>query len=394
MSRVKPSPQGLYVHVPFCARACPYCDFDFRVGPAPPADDFVDALRRECEGRAVAPRPSLHTVYVGGGTPSQLGAAGLTTLMHWIHARFDTHAAVECTVELNPEHVDAALVDALVGAGVSRVSMGVQSLAPDALATLGRAHRAAQAAQALRTAVAAGVHVSADLIVGWPGQTEASLRADIDDLLETGVDHVSIYALTIEPGTPWIGLVDRGQRAMPDADRQAERLLLAEAHLQAAGLEHYEVASYARPGARAQHNQGYWQWIDYLGLGPSAASARYHADGGVTRRTNVRGHAGWTKAPADGAEIERLGAREAAAEGLWIGLRRLDGISVDAMLGRFAGIDEDWIRRRVARQVARGNLEWTAHNRLQVAPGRWLWHDEIGADLLDDVGDHPSETAR
>lgn len=373
---------GLYIHVPFCARACPYCDFDFDVGREPPVEAFLAALEAECAARALPLGMPVRTVYVGGGTPSQLGVDGLQTLWRWIDARFSAGAAIERTVELNPEHVDEALLVALREVGVDRVSMGVQSLTPAALVQLGRVHEAAQARAALVAAVAHGLRVSADLIVGWPGQSATSLRADVEGLLEIGVDHVSIYALTIEAGTPWESLVRRGRRRLPVADAQARRLREAATLLEAGGLRHYEVASYARPGAEARHNLGYWSWRDYVGLGPSAASARYGDDGSVERRTNARGFAGWRADPGAAADIERLTAVTAAAEGLWLGLRALDGVDPAAFLRRFTAVDEAWLRARVAGQLERGNLEQTAAGILRVAPGRWLWHDEIGADLL------------
>jgi oxygen-independent coproporphyrinogen III oxidase len=376
---------GLYVHVPFCARACPYCDFDFVVGREPAVAGFIAALEAEREGRGLPRGMPVRTVYVGGGTPSLLGPAGLTALLRWIDATFDARAAVERTVELNPEHVDDALLDALVEAGVDRVSLGVQSLATEALAQLGRAHAAAQARAALAGAAARGLRVSADLIVGWPGQRAGSLRADVEGLLATGVEHVSIYALTIEAGTPWEALVRRGTRRRPDADAQARHLQQAAARLEAAGLGHYEIASYARPGARAQHNLGYWTWRDYVGLGPSAASARYGPDGAVERRTNARGLIRWQADPVGGPGpvVERLDPVAAAAEGLWLGLRALDGVHVPAFLRRFPAVDEAWVRARVAAQVERGNLEHAEGGTVvRVAPGRWLWHDEIGAALL------------
>lgn len=394
---------GLYVHVPFCARACPYCDFDFEVGREPAAEAFVEALESERRGRALPRGMPVRTVYVGGGTPSLLGPTGLRALLRWIDASFDARGAMERTVELNPEHVDAALLDALVDHGVDRVSLGVQSLEPAALVQLGRVHAAERARAALEAAVARGLRVSADLIVGWPGQRAASLRADVEGILATGVEHVSIYALTIEAGTPWEALVRRGRRHEPDADAQAERLMEAAAWLEAAGLHHYEVASYARPGARAIHNLGYWTWRDYVGLGPSAASARYDGDGSVERRTNVRGLARWRAAsglplaPAGLAPVgmtvvasepvaatrERLSPVAAAAEGLWLGLRALDGLDVAAFLRRFPAVDEAWLRARTAAEIERGNLERTADGILRVAAGRWLWHDEIGAALLE-----------
>ncbi|MEX1367549.1 MAG: radical SAM protein, partial [Nannocystaceae bacterium] len=227
---------GLYVHVPFCARACPYCDFDFEVGRRPDLERFLHGLERERQMREVPAGQPVRTVYVGGGTPSLLGPVGLRRLLAWIEASFDASAAIERTVELNPEHVDEALLDALTEAGIDRVSLGVQSLGADALAQLGRVHRATQARAALRAAVARGLRVTADLIVGWPGQSEAALRSDVQGLLETGVEHVSVYALTIEEGTPWDRLARRGRRQLPDSDVQAQRLQQASELLQAAGL--------------------------------------------------------------------------------------------------------------------------------------------------------------
>ena len=372
---------GLYVHVPFCARACPYCDFDFQVGRTPAVAKFQAALERECVLREVPNGLPLRTVYIGGGTPSMLGPEGMRQLLQWIESRFDLSDVIERTVELNPEHVDAALLDALVEQGVGRVSLGVQSLGTSALAELGRVHRAEHARRALVACVEHGLQVSADLIVGWPGQTQALLFADLQGVLDTGVDHISIYALTVEPGTPWERLAARGRRDLPDADAQADRLSDAAQFLSDAGLLHYEVASYCRPGARAQHNHGYWTWRDYLGLGPSAASARYGADGSVHRRTNRRGFEAWADDPAGDAREERLSPREAAVEGLWVGLRALEGFEVATWLRRFPVYDEPWLRAAVARQLQRGNLEWT-DGVLRVAAGRWLWHDEIGADLL------------
>lgn len=379
---------GLYLHVPFCARACPYCDFDFVVGRHPDVDTWLRGLEQERLARGIPEGQPVRTVYVGGGTPSLLGPEGMARLWAWIGARFDVAGSVERTVELNPEHVDAPLLDALVACGVDRVSLGVQSLGEPALRELGRVHRAEQALASLRAAVDRGLRTSADLIVGWPGQRAASLRADVDGVLATGVEHVSIYALTIEPDTPWARMQARGQRRAPDPDAQADRLTEAAARLGAAGLTHYEVASYGREGARARHNAGYWTGRDYLGLGPSAASAQHGADGSVQRRTNVRGFARWSADPGGGAGEERLSPRAAAAEGLWLALRLLEGVSVGEFLARYGGaVDEAWVRARLRRPLARGNVQWSAAGTVRVVPDRWLWHDEIGADLLAEDDD-------
>ncbi len=372
----------LYVHVPFCARACPYCDFDFVVGRAPPVQAYLAALDREWAARALEPGLAAKTVYVGGGTPSLLGPAGLQALGAWIRDRFDVSAHEEWTVEANPEHVDAVFADAVMSMGADRISLGVQSFEPEGLRVLGRVHDRARAEAALDRIAERGLRLSVDLIVGWPGQDPASVRRDIDVLLAHGVRHVSIYALTIESGTPWPKLVARGKRSLPQADDQADCLIAAEEALVAAGLEHYEIASYGAR-ERARHNLAYWTWRDYLGLGPSAASATYGADGSVARRTGPRGFGVWAKDPGRAGAVEHLDGTQAAAEGLWLGLRRLEGMDVKAYLDRFPAVDRAWLDRRIATQLERRNLVWDERKAvLRVARDRWLLHDDICAALV------------
>ncbi|MEM6290273.1 MAG: radical SAM family heme chaperone HemW [Myxococcota bacterium] len=371
------SPFGVYVHVPFCARACPYCDFDFRVDPRPNGVALLEALRVEVGHREDARRAEpAHTLYVGGGTPSVLSAPDLAALLQWMAATWSTASLAEWTVEFNPEHADPARLDALVEAGVTRISMGTQSFDPGGLVQLGRAHRPAAAAEAVARAHARGLAVSVDLIVGWPGQTQVGLDAEIDAVLALGCTHVSIYALTIEPGTPWERLVERGVRAEPRADATASLLAHTHARLTSAGFEHYEVASYAKEGTRAEHNSGYWLGRDYVGVGPSAASARFDGPG-VRRRTNARGADWWSgQAPTEETLDEEAGAREA----VWLALRLLEGVSVSALLKRVRR-DRDWLNSRLVRSLAVGNVELDG-DRLRVAPGRWLHHDAIAVDVL------------
>lgn len=370
---------GLYIHVPFCARACPYCDFDFQVGRSPATERFVAGLEREVATRLAEETwpEAWSTVYLGGGTPSLLGADGLRALGGWISGRFPGAGADEYTVEVNPEHATSELAAAIRDIGGARVSLGVQTLDPAGLAALGRVHSAEAARAAISTMRDAGLAVSADLIVGWPGQTLEGLAIDVAGLVDAGAMHVSVYALTIESGTPWETLVRRGRRRLPDPDVQADLLVAAEAALTAAGLPHYEVASY---GPVARHNLGYWTWRDYVGLGPSAHSAMFGGDGSVRRRGNRRGLDAWSADPSAG-EVEQLGAHAAAVEGLWTGLRYLPGVDVAAYLQRFPAVDRGWIEARTRKQRERGNLE-LSDAVLRVAPGRWLWHDAIAADLL------------
>ena len=235
---LRPEPGfGVYVHVPFCARACPYCDFDFRVDPRPDGAALVEAFAREVEGREDVRRgQSAHTIYVGGGTPSVLCAKDLGELLGFIAQTWDSSRCVEWTVEFNPEHVDEARLGALVLAGATRISLGVQSFDPTGLRQLGRAHDPEKAARAVTLAHGAGLEVSVDLIVGWPGQTMEGLQAELDQVLALPANHVSVYALTIEPGTPWERLAQRGVRRLPQADDAADALEHCAATLEAAGF--------------------------------------------------------------------------------------------------------------------------------------------------------------
>jgi oxygen-independent coproporphyrinogen-3 oxidase len=383
--------------VPFCARACPYCDFDFEVGRGPKFDERVTAWLAGLERERVARSSQLDgcsfdTIYVGGGTPSAISLECLRALFEWVE-RADRGLGVdftqlrERTVELNPEHASPARLDALVELGVDRVSLGIQSLTPEGLSQLGRAHTREQALASVDGCVARGLRTSVDLIVGWPGQTAAQLEREIDDLLANdgvdgveGVEHVSIYGLTIEPDTPWPKLVRRGLRVLPNEEQQADLLVLVERELLARGFVHYEIASYARPGAQAIHNSKYWRWADVVGFGPSAASA-WHRDGAVERRVNARGLEAWLAGGQ--AEREHLDGDRAAGEGLWLGLRRLAGVDVERFLAKFA-VDRGWLEARVRRQVELGNLCWEGDGRvLRVGDGRWLWHDTIAVGLLE-----------
>lgn len=374
---------GLYIHVPFCARACPYCDFDFAVERSPDATRLIAALEREAKERGVL-GTEVRTVYVGGGTPSVLGPAGLTALLTWIRDAFDVAAVREFTVELNPEHVDAPLVEALAAAGVGRASLGIQSLRAEGLVQLGRAHSRARALQAIGLLREAGVEVSGDLIVGWPSQSLAMVQADVAALVETGLRHLSVYALTIEGDVPWVRMEQRGQRAAIDPQQQADAMAAARATLLREGWTHYEVASYcATADVAAEHNRSYWTSRDYVGLGPSAASAEFDRAGGPTRvrrRTNARGSAWWDSGPC---VIEELTADETAAEALWLGLRLLQGVDLEQLERLMPQLDRARVVAQTRRQVEIGNLVWEDDGRrIRVADGRWLFHDEIGADIL------------
>jgi oxygen-independent coproporphyrinogen-3 oxidase len=268
---------GVYVHIPFCATRCDYCDFATWTDRAHLIDDYVEACIRDIARRDLPPASS---VFFGGGTPSLLPADRLVRILDAISRA----AGAEVTVECNPDSVDGGKLRAYHDASVDRVSFGVQSMRPHVLSALGRTHDPDNVARAVDLARGAGIlRVNLDLIYGTPGETVADWEATLDGALALGPDHVSAYALTVEPGTPLGAAVAAGTRAAPDDDDQAHKYEVADDRLAAAGLEWYEISNWARPGEECRHNLLYWAQADSAGIG---AAAHGHAAG--RRGWNVR----------------------------------------------------------------------------------------------------------
>jgi oxygen-independent coproporphyrinogen-3 oxidase len=281
-------PFGLYLHVPFCITRCGYCDFNTytpaELGGVNP-DAWLVALRTELElAAARLDAPTVNTVFVGGGTPSLLGGERLATLLDMVREQFALAPGAEVTTEANPESTWPEFFDAIQAAGYTRVSLGMQSVAPRVLATLDRVHSPGRASAAAGEAMAAGFeHVNLDLIYGTPGETDDDLMRSVDAAVEAGVDHVSAYALLVEEGTALARRVRRGELAAPDDDVLAHRYELVDARLSAAGMTWYEVSNWSRPGGECRHNLGYWDGGQWWGAGPGA-----HGYVGTTRWWNVK----------------------------------------------------------------------------------------------------------
>jgi oxygen-independent coproporphyrinogen-3 oxidase len=281
-------PFGLYVHVPFCITRCGYCDFNTytpaELGGVNP-DAWLRALGTELElaaGRLDG--PTVSTVFVGGGTPSLLGGERLAKLLDMVRQQFVLAPDAEVTTEANPESTWPELFDTIRSAGYTRVSLGMQSVVPHVLGVLDRIHTPNRSAAAAREALDAGFeHVSLDLIYGTPGESDDDLLCSVDTAVETGVDHVSAYALLVEEGTALARRVRRGELAAPDDDVLAHRYELVDARLSAAGLTWYEVSNWCRPGGECRHNLGYWDGGEWWGAGPGA-----HGYVGATRWWNVK----------------------------------------------------------------------------------------------------------
>ena len=328
-------PLALYVHWPFCLSKCPYCDFNSHVRDEIPRARFGAALRRELTHEAAlmgdtpAERPTISSIFFGGGTPSLMAPETVAGLIADARAAFGFTDTVEITLEANPTSVETGLLRAFRAAGVNRISMGIQSLEPEALRFLGREHDAPQAITALETARKLFERISFDLIYARPGQTEAAWRSELEAALALVSDHLSLYQLTIEPGTKFEGLYRQGRFRLPEGD-DAARLYELTAEVAARhGLLGYEISNYARPGAESRHNLTYWRYGDYLGSGPGA-HGRLTRNGVTCATRRHRAPEPWAERverTGTGAHPdERLDNRDRAREMLLMGLRLREGI--------------------------------------------------------------------
>jgi oxygen-independent coproporphyrinogen-3 oxidase len=321
---------SLYLHVPFCTWVCKYCDFNAYAvldGLIPP---YVDALAREIDAAAdTMPIGPIETVFLGGGTPSLLTTDQLRLLMDHVRS-LGLAADAEVTLEANPSNVTSEHVDGWLAAGVNRISIGVQSLRPDALRFLERLHSGPDAIAAIRTARDGGfANVNADLLYGVPGVNLAGWLETLDAVLAEGVQHLSAYELTVEAQTRLGQEVRTGLVQMPDADDQLEQYWAAVARLEAARYAHYEISNWSRPGFACRHNMAAWHYQPYLGCGAGAHSMFRGNDGSTERRWNVKGpHAYIKQASGSGDAVagsETLLPDRAMGEAAMIGVRLLEG---------------------------------------------------------------------
>jgi oxygen-independent coproporphyrinogen-3 oxidase len=377
-------PFGIYVHVPFCATRCGYCDFNTytagELGTSASTQSWSEALRAELATAArefaalPTTTPPVATVFVGGGTPSLLGGDGLAAVLDAIRAEFDLAPDAEVTTESNPESTSPEFFDKIRAAGFTRISLGMQSAAPHVLAVLDRTHTPGRAVAAAREARAAGFdHVNLDLIYGTPGERDTDLDASLDAVLDAGVDHVSAYSLIVEDGTALARRVRRGELPAPDEDVLAARYERIDARLEAAGLTWYEVSNWSSGGAaRCRHNLGYWDGGDWLGAGPGA-----HSHLGGVRWWNVKHPARYADRVAHGglpaADWEDLTAADRYLERVMLALRLRTGLPL-------ADLDADG--NAAARRIAGDGLVTIVDDRLILTDRGRLLADGVVRDLV------------
>jgi putative oxygen-independent coproporphyrinogen III oxidase len=375
---------GIYLHVPFCTTRCGYCDFNTytaaELGTLPGAGrrTYIDAAIAELDlavralGQAA---PAVSTIFVGGGTPTLLPADDLGRFVDAVADRFGLATGAEVTTESNPESIDAAGLSRLVERGFTRISFGMQSAVPHVLATLDRVHSPGRPQQAIREARAAGfTSTSLDLIYGTPGESLEDWRASLDGALAAAPDHLSAYALIVEDGTRLAARIRRGELPAPDDDDLADKYLVAEEILTAAGYAWYEVSNWARsPTARCWHNLGYWRGDDWWGIGPGA-----HSHVGGTRWWNVKHPAAYADRLAQGVSPgyarEVLSAADQHVERVLLELRLADGLERSVLTASE--------QAKIAAVVGSGLVDQTTGRLTLTIRGRLL-ADGVIRDLLD-----------
>jgi putative oxygen-independent coproporphyrinogen III oxidase len=370
---------ALYVHWPFCISKCPYCDFNSHVRDGVDQAEWRGALLADlAHEAALLPGRQLSSIFFGGGTPSLMDPATVAAVIEAARRAWPASDDIEITLEANPNSAEAARFADLAGAGVNRISLGLQSFDDESLAFLGRAHSASEGLRALEAAQSAVERVSFDLIYALPDDDEARWAASLDRALSLGTEHLSLYQLTIEPGTRFASMVARREFTPLDLDTAATLFELTQERAGAAGIPAYEISNHARPGAESRHNLTYWRYGDYAGVGPGAHGRRL-GQRTVRHRKPENFLAGMARNGHGLVEEEVLTPVEAAREALVMGLRLAEGIDPQALAAR-VGVDRLVDDAVVDRLAAHGLLERTGP-RLATTPAGRLLLDSILAEI-------------
>ena len=373
---------GIYVHWPFCAAKCPYCDFNSHVRHAPPDQArFAAGFARElAHFAALTPGREVTSIFLGGGTPSLMQPATVAAIIDAIAALWPVAAGAEVTLEANPSSVEAERFRGYRAAGVNRVSLGVQALDDASLRSLGRLHDAAEARRAVTLARDTFPRLSFDLIYARPGQTLATWQAELEAAFAMAADHLSLYQLTIEADTPFASLFAAGKLAVPDDEVAADYYALTQALCEARGLPAYEISNHAVPGAESRHNLTYWRYGDYVGVGPGA-HGRLDVDGVRHALVTERQPEAWlARVEARGHGLtadDVLTTEECGDEMLLMGLRLREGISA----ARYEAASGRALRpERIGFLLEHGMIE-QADGRVRATRDGWRVLDSVVADL-------------
>jgi oxygen-independent coproporphyrinogen-3 oxidase len=374
---------GVYVHWPFCAAKCPYCDFNSHVRHQPVDQEaFVAGFLKEMATmRAISGSRTVTSIFLGGGTPSLMKPETVDALLNAIARHWHVPDGIEITMEANPSSVEAERFRGYRAAGVNRVSLGVQALNDRDLRFLGRLHNVEDALRAVKLAREIFPRMSFDLIYARPGQQEDEWIRELNEAISYAVDHLSLYQLTIEEGTPFFGLQRNGKIVLPDPDHAARLYEITQDVTETAGMPAYEVSNHAKPGAESRHNLTYWRYGDYAGIGPGA-HGRLTSGGRKFATATERNPEAWLKAVnADGhgmIDNDSLERGEQADEMLLMGLRLREGLDLArwySLSGQFLDPEkEDFL-------IGHGLIERLGNSRLRCTPQGMLVLDAVVADL-------------
>lgn len=375
---------GVYVHIPFCASRCSYCDFFSTLRLDEVGHDYVEALIAEARLRKVELNGEpVKTLYMGGGTPSQLPLPLLARLIDGLKATLDLNAVEEFTLEANPDDVTPEWCAAVRALGVNRVSMGVQSFQDAVLRLVGRRHTARQAIDAVASLRHAGIdNISIDLIYGLPGQTLETWAESVRQAVDLRPQHISAYGLTYEPGTRLWQQRECGEVVEASEDQYLDMYRILVGMLQVAGYEHYEISNFALPGYRSRHNSSYWNETPYLGLGAAA-----HSYDGTMRRSNPADLCGYIRRITSGqpaCQVEDLAWWERYDERVMLGLRTADGVDAHRLRSDFG--DKAWAHfvSEARRHIDAGNMICTDDGRYILTSEGIVLSDSVMRDLMWD----------
>jgi putative oxygen-independent coproporphyrinogen III oxidase len=367
-------PLAVYIHWPFCRSKCPYCDFNSHVRERVDTARWTRALLSDLDHQAVlVPEREVRSVFFGGGTPSLMPPETVAALLDRVHSRWAAAPDLEVTLEANPNSAEASRFQAFAAAGVNRLSLGVQALDPAALRLLGRAHDRGEAIAAIERARTTFSRFSFDLIYARPGQSVAAWTDELRDALTLASDHLSLYQLTIEPGTAFATLSRRGELVPPDEETAADMFEATQDRLAIAGLPAYEISNHARPGAECRHNLAYWRYQDYAGIGPGA-HGRLTRDGGKFVSRQYRLPEKWLAVvEATGSGVEEtvaIDSRTAIEEMLMMGLRLAEGVPRTRLAPTAAQDPEVLLRRNLQPLIDGGFLSLDGERLAATAAGR------------------------
>jgi oxygen-independent coproporphyrinogen III oxidase len=370
---------GIYIHIPFCRKACNYCNFHFSTSTKL-QKDFTGALLKEISLQKNYLSEPVSTIYFGGGTPSILPSEDIDNILKQLKDIFSVDAEAEVTLEANPDDITATKLAEWKAVGINRLSIGIQSFFEEDLRWMNRAHNAKQAVECIELAQEAGFHnLTIDLIYGTPSLTDEHWKSNVQKAIELHIPHLSCYALTVEARTALEKMIEQKKIENVDTEKQATHFEMLMEWMQQAGYEHYEISNFAKPGFKSKHNSSYWQGKPYLGLGPSA-----HSFNGSSRQWNIANNALYIQSLNRGEvpfEIEVLTKEQQLNEYIMTSLRTMEGLSLKKMTDEFGERATEKLLQAAQPYIKRNHLKQNS-NYLQTTSQGKLLADGIAADLF------------